>query len=70
MTEPHRPWSSAARSRWHGARTRLVPHWTPPDRPRGRPQPPPRAAPDLDAVLEDLLAGPPHSNGRHESAED
>jgi hypothetical protein len=54
MTADRHTWRSGAHSRWHGERTRLVPHWTP------RPQPRPRPT---TITLSDLRLDPPTANG-------
>jgi hypothetical protein len=53
MTTPERPPRHVARSRRHGARTTLVPHWAPPSRP----------APRRVASLRPIRLEPPSANG-------
>ena len=55
MTMAARTWKSGARSRWRGARTKLVPRWTP------QPDPTPRTAAE---ALRDVLLEPPNHERR------
>jgi hypothetical protein len=64
MTVTTRTPRSGARSRWHGARTKVVPRWTS----RARATPPPDPAPRaVAATLIDVLLELPPPNGAHGS---